>query len=135
MAFKDKVKRRAYDRKWSRENRSRRLELNNAWRNKVIAWYEGYKQTLKCELCPESESCCLDFHHKDPEQKDLAVAEAVRNGWSIKRLKTEIAKCAVLCANCHRKVHAGIAQLVEHRSCKAKVASSKLVPSSTNSHD
>src|ERR1700722_18823321 len=120
MAFKDKVKRRAYDRKWSRENRSRRLELNNAWRNKVIAWYEGYKQTLKCELCPESESCCLDFHHKDPEQKDLAVAEAVRNGWSIKRLKTEIAKCAVLCANCHRKVHAGIAQLVEHRSCKAK---------------
>lgn len=110
MAFKSKEKRRAYDRQWSKDNRSRRLALNYAWRRKVVTWLDEYKQTLKCELCSESEACCLEFHHKDPEQKDLAIAEAVHNGWSIERLKTEIAKCAVLCANCHRKVHAGVAQ-------------------------
>jgi hypothetical protein len=51
---------------------------------------------------------CLDFHHADPAEKDIDPAQAVSlKGWSIDRIRAEIAKCAVLCANCHRKAHAG----------------------------
>jgi hypothetical protein len=46
------------------------------------------------------------FHHADPETKETTVAEAVRRGFGRKRLLAEIAKCEVLCANCHAKHHA-----------------------------
>lgn len=36
---------------------------------------------------------------------DLSVGEAVRWGWTVRRLREEIGKCEVLCANCHRKRH------------------------------
>ncbi len=109
MPFKNKEDRRAYDRKWSKKNHARRVKMNNKWRDKVLLWFTEYKKTLKCAMCPESTTCCLEFHHKDPKKKDLAIAEGVHNGWSIKRLMAEIAKCVVLCANCHRKVHAAVA--------------------------
>lgn len=48
---------------------------------------------------------CLEFHHKDPSKKEVTLSRAVNNGWSIERMEKEIAKCVVLCANCHRKLH------------------------------
>jgi len=43
-----------------------------------------------------------DFHHRDPNEKDLAIG---RNRLSFKSLKNELDKCDLLCANCHRIVH------------------------------
>lgn len=86
--------------------------------------YLDYKKELACELCGENETCCLDFHHKDPTKKDLSLGAARTKNWSFKRRLQEINKCAVLCSNCHRKVHAGIAQLAEQVSCKDKVEGS-----------
>lgn len=63
-----------------------------------------YKSTLKCSKCSESHPACLDFHHRDGEQKMQHVSVAAKR-WSWKRLMTEIAKCDVLCSNCHRKLH------------------------------
>ena len=59
-----------------------------------------------CCLCDETDIRCLDFHHLDPDTKDDMVSTL----WGLKddtRLLREIAKCAVVCANCHRKIHAG----------------------------
>lgn len=64
-----------------------------------------------CLLCPEKFPACLQFHHIDPEMKDMAVSEAVRQGWSRARVLAEIKKCVVLCANCHVKVHCGVLSL------------------------
>jgi hypothetical protein len=49
---------------------------------------------------------CLVFHHVDPAVKDLAIADALRRGFAKKRILAEMAKCVVLCANCHIKLHA-----------------------------
>ncbi|QGZ16283.1 putative HNH endonuclease [Erwinia phage Hena1] len=48
----------------------------------------------------------MDLHHLDEETKDANVSDLMRRG--TKKLIAEMNKCVVLCANCHRKVHAGI---------------------------
>ena len=68
-------------------------------------WYVEFKKTLSCCVCGENEPECLDFHHLDKTEKEFSVSAENRS--SIKRLKEEISKCACLCANCHRKHHAG----------------------------
>lgn len=57
-----------------------------------------------CIRCGEKDPACLDFHHRDGgTTKDGDIATLRRFGWA--RLRAEIAKCDVLCANCHRKHH------------------------------
>ena len=56
-----------------------------------------------CVVCGEKDVCCLDFHHLYNKSFNLASAREV----STERIKEEIKKCIVLCANCHRKLHAG----------------------------
>ncbi|QXL90328.1 hypothetical protein [Salmonella phage NINP13076] len=62
-----------------------------------------------CILCGEKEPVALDLHHIDESTKDANVSDLMRRG--TKRLIDEMNKCVVLCANCHRKVHAGILEL------------------------
>jgi len=69
-------------------------------------FYKNLKSQLKCEVCGESHQACLEFHHLDPTTKEEDVATIVWKG-SKQKLLDEIAKCKVLCANCHRKHHAG----------------------------
>jgi hypothetical protein len=52
--------------------------------------------------CKEQDYCALDFHHLG--DKKFCIGSV---GRKIKRdeLQAEIAKCIILCANCHRKLH------------------------------
>lgn len=71
---------------------------------KIISeWLSEYKSNLSCSTCGESHIACLDFHHKDPSHKEIAISSAVN--YSIQRIKYELEKCIVLCSNCHRKHH------------------------------
>lgn len=109
MAYSDKDKEREYKRQWYEANKHRHLENVHRrvkeHRQRLYEIVESFK--TKCAYCPESESCCLDFHHLDPTQKESSIADACRNGWAEERLRTEIAKCLVVCKNCHAKLHAG----------------------------
>lgn len=63
----------------------------------------------KCSECGYDKCIdALEFHHRDPAQKDFRISAAVK---SKARLLAEVAKCALLCANCHREVHAGLRTL------------------------
>jgi hypothetical protein len=55
--------------------------------------------------CGEDHPSTLDFHHEDPAKKEASVRQLLDNGYSQKRILAEIAKCIVLCSNCHRKLH------------------------------
>lgn len=63
------------------------------------------KKTLKCNRCPETDWVALDFHHSDPNEKDMEISNMVGLAWSKEKILKEISKCEILCANCHRKHH------------------------------
>jgi len=67
-------------------------------------WFNEFKKTLKCIKCGENHIACLEFHHRDPKQKEFSIAGAVSHSNKEKVIK-ELEKCDVLCANCHRKHH------------------------------
>jgi transcription elongation factor Elf1 len=65
----------------------------------------------KCQICGYKKySGALDFHHIDQKNKEfeLSVRDLTRS-WD--RIKAEIHKCALLCSNCHREIHAGVTKL------------------------
>jgi hypothetical protein len=59
----------------------------------------------KCSRCGYSKYPeVLEFHHKDPRQKDFNISlKGHCRSWE--RVKNEIKKCDLLCANCHREIH------------------------------
>ena len=81
--------------------------LERSQRNKKsnLEWFKNFKNTLSCSICGENESSCLDFHHVDSSTKEYNVSNI--SDASIEKIKKELKKCSCLCANCHRKVHAG----------------------------
>ena len=63
-----------------------------------------YKLLCGCKTCGYKKFAgALDFHHEG-DDKEKSVAK-VLGKWSFKRIKDEIRKCVVLCANCHRELH------------------------------
>ena len=55
-----------------------------------------------CVDCGESDPVVLEFDHVVGE-KLYNVANIVGTCLSLKTVKEELAKCAVRCANCHRR--------------------------------
>mgnify|MGYP000862484749 CR=1 FL=1 len=49
----------------------------------------------------------LQFHHRDPKEKSFAIAKSGLTR-SFDKLKAEVDKCDLVCANCHAEVHAGL---------------------------
>lgn len=78
------------------------VKLKYAERQKSI---EEIKTNLRCAKCGESRGYVLDFHHKNPEEKDSAVSRLISNNATEEHILNEINKCVVLCANCHREFH------------------------------
>jgi hypothetical protein len=73
--------------------------------SELLGWLESLKAGRSCSRCGFSHPAVLQFHHRDPAAKKVEVAAAARQGWSRSRILAEIAKCDLLCANCHFIVH------------------------------
>lgn len=63
----------------------------------------------KCQICGYNKNlAALSFHHIDPttkESKNFEIARMLRHHRTLEALRTEIAKCLLLCENCHREQH------------------------------
>jgi 5-methylcytosine-specific restriction endonuclease McrA len=108
MPFKDKEQKREYHKKYMREwyqkNKAKHISYVRNRDKKIKDWLKQYKETLECEKCGETHPACLDFHHINPAEKSFSLGR-INKFLSIDLLKSEIAKCNVLCSNCHRKKH------------------------------
>ncbi len=76
----------------------------NKRRRRHRDWIIDYKKNCKCSKCGESRWWVLDFHHVDPDKKEDSIHNLLRNSTK-EKVKEEINKCIVLCANCHRDLH------------------------------
>ena len=64
----------------------------------------------KCIFC-RYDRClsALDFHHVDENTKKFGLPQdGLTRSWE--RTKQELKKCILVCANCHREIHAGLLQ-------------------------
>jgi hypothetical protein len=98
-------KNREYQKKWYSSNREKQIKRNAEIRDTKITWLKEYKKKLKCSQCEENHPACLEFHHTNPSNKIDGVSQMVMRNKSLENIKLEIAKCIVLCSNCHRKLH------------------------------
>lgn len=96
---------RAYRRKRYHENRQQYYDRVEAREKAAKEFIAKLKAKLKCSRCPENDPRCLDFHHLDQSKKIVNIARAHKLGWSSEKILEEMAKCIVLCSNCHRKEH------------------------------
>lgn len=112
MPHADRSERLAYMKRWRQKNREqymRGIKKSNARRLTVLRDYLiKIKAESACIKCGEDTDCCLDFHHRDPATKSFAVSQGPTRKVSLRRFQAEINKCDILCANCHRKLHAGL---------------------------
>jgi hypothetical protein len=62
------------------------------------------RKNKPCMDCGETyPPYVMDFDHRDPAKKSFCIAKARHKGVTFKMLEEEIAKCDLVCANCHRK--------------------------------
>lgn len=105
MPYKNSAARNAYARAWYHKNKAAhvaRVRVNN---HRHRDWLRAQKTGKACARCTESDPNCLDWHHLDPLTKEFEVGTSHSRAGK-KRTLAEIAKCILLCANCHRKEHA-----------------------------
>lgn len=63
-----------------------------------------FKLQAGCAKCGYNKyPAALDFHHTDPSMKDFSIAQ--RPYAPMAELMSEIAKCVVICRNCHAEEH------------------------------
>lgn len=84
----------------------------------VKRWRKNTKERMVnsmggcCQICGYNRTHkALEFHHIDPNEKEMGFGETRANNvkWAI--LIEELKKCILLCSNCHKEVHEGITEL------------------------
>lgn len=60
----------------------------------------------RCQLCGYRRCVeALEFHHQNSLKKDFGISsKGYTRSWT--KVKEELDKCILLCANCHREIHA-----------------------------
>lgn len=72
-----------------------------------------YLRRNPCVNCGEADPVVLEFDHRDKDDKIENIANLIRDAtW--RHIKSEIEKCDVPCANCHRRKSAAQFNYLRH---------------------
>ncbi|MEF8787340.1 MAG: hypothetical protein V5A45_15545 [Haloarculaceae archaeon] len=93
------------DQRWHYRNVEYNTERSLDRRSRLRSWVNERKAESGCRRCGQTEVACLEYHHTNPELKEKAIGELITHGHGKQSLREEMAKCEILCANCHRKEH------------------------------
>ena len=76
-------------------------------RRKIREMAVEYKDG-SCERCGYNRCIdALEFHHNNSSEKDFSISrKGYTRSWA--KVKEELKKCSLLCANCHRELHAQV---------------------------
>lgn len=87
---------------WNRYQVERRLKMKQQ-----VMTAMGVYSCQRCGFTPvlPEDHAAIDFHHHDPAGKEAGVSDLIRRS-TLDAAIEEARKCQVLCANCHRILHA-----------------------------
>lgn len=87
---------------WCRQCETKeKTKLRVARKKKLVEYFGG-----KCLICGYKKYLgAIEFHHKDGH-KEFEIGRY----HSFDKLLKEAKKCKMICANCHREIHAGLAE-------------------------
>ncbi len=95
----------AYRKKNAEKIRKAKLKIINKHK-KLINRYKTFKG---CKICGIKDSVILQFHHINSNDKKIKISELIGLHLTMKtfkkKLKEELRKCIIICANCHLKLH------------------------------
>lgn len=92
--------------KYYYQNHTRQLALANKRRRKAYLLKRAYIVKCKNISCADCKKkypfYVMDFDHRNDNNKIRDVSYMFTRNWSLDKIKLEISKCDVVCANCHR---------------------------------
>ena len=80
-------------------------KTKNALKALRRTWIDEYKAKKACMKCGIRDYRVLEFHHRDETEKQFGISDFYYHQFSMEKVKEEMAKCEVVCANCHRLIH------------------------------
>ena len=109
MPYLDKIQKKENHKKYMREvwypkNKKKHISYINNIKRKIVNYILDYKKRSECLDCglrgaeyPE----VLDFDHINND-KEFNISEFRHHTSGFNKVKKEIGKCEIVCANCHR---------------------------------
>lgn len=83
-------------------NREQYAARRAVQRSRAVAFVREQK-TAPCMDCHRTfPPVCMDFDHREAGDKTAHLSKMANNGAGLDRLRAEIAKCDLVCSNCHR---------------------------------
>lgn len=88
----------------------------------------------KCACCGYNKcNSALELHHLNPAEKDFTFSQNTNRAWE--HIVKELPKTIMVCANCHREIHAGLIKnevlKTNFNDERAKVISERIKESKT----
>lgn len=100
-----KEHRKEYYKEYYQKNKTKIIAKNTVHnernRNRNRQWLIDFLRTQQCVDCGNKDIEVLQFDHRDRELKTKMVHKFIYS--SIERMKEEVDKCDIRCANCHIK--------------------------------
>jgi len=87
-----------------------------------------------CRECGETDPLVLEFDHRERESKVFNISDGCVRKYALDRMKEEISKCDVLCANCHNRKTAKESRYFNYRVLHEGYEYTPWVPKSERKH-
>lgn len=83
------------------KNKKKQLEVQNVWLIKRKEWIQSFKDVPCADCGVKYPPHVMDFDHIGDAEKIRTVSKMT--SFSKARILEEVAKCEIVCANCHRE--------------------------------
>lgn len=108
MAYKDKEVKQQKNKEFLKahyqNNKQYYRDKNKRRKLESKEFIASFKENWICK-CGESHPATINFHHRDPHEKEVTISMMINKGWGKERMRKEIEKCDIICSNCHMKLH------------------------------
>ena len=103
MPYKNKEQHKAAQNAWAKRNAPYMADVKKQIRIRNSQYVVDKKKNVPCMDCGEKyPHYVMDYDHRPGVVKIDKINRLCNRGVSLKKIQTEIDKCDLVCANCHR---------------------------------